>query len=132
MINGVATYDGAPLMAVNSLPQGLVDATAGFGDALSFGTTALIRELMGTNDVVDFDSGAYWSGIVAGVAVHVIGFRTGGELSIGSKWRIAPWGNRTGHPTGRFPHYHRQGRLGPDGKPLPGQGKGRHRPWEGI
>jgi RHS repeat-associated protein len=28
-------------------------------------------------------------------------------LSHGSKVRIAPFGNRTGHPTGRYPHYHR-------------------------
>ena len=48
------------LMAANSLPQGVVDAAAGFGDALSFGGTALIREVMGINDVVDFYSGAYW------------------------------------------------------------------------
>lgn len=119
------------LMAANSLPQGVVDAAAGFGDALSFGGTALIREVMGINDVVDFYSGAYWGGTAAGVAVHVIGFHSGGELRLGANWRIAPWGNRTNNTWGQLPHYHRRGKLGPDGIPLPGQGLNRHRPWEG-
>lgn len=29
------------------------------------------------------------------------------------------------------PHYHRLGRLGPSGDPLPGHGLGKHRPWQG-
>jgi RHS repeat-associated protein len=45
--------------------------------------------------------------------------------------RIAFFGNRTGHSIGRWPHYHRRV---PDptrpGQSLPGQGIGRHRPWE--
>jgi len=44
--------------------------------------------------------------------------------------RIAPFGNRTGHRLGRYLHYHRRGRPGPDGQTPPGQGIGRHRPWE--
>lgn len=45
--------------------------------------------------------------------------------------RIAPFGNRTGHATGRFPHYHR-GRPDParSGHSLPGQSPRRHRPWD--
>ena len=38
----------------------------------------------------------------------------------GSDCQMAPFGNRTGHPTGGFPHYHRRG---------PG-GIKRHRPWD--
>jgi len=45
-------------------------------------------------------------------------------------WRIAPFGNRTDHRLGRWPHYHRRRKLGPNGKPPPGKGIGRHRPWE--
>lgn len=41
------------------LPQGLVNAAAGFGDALSFGLTDLARNALGTNDVVNHCSGAY-------------------------------------------------------------------------
>lgn len=55
----------------------------------------------------------------------------GGEIPLGPNMRVAPFGNRTGHPTGRFPHYHR--RI-PDpnnpGGSLPGQGMNRHRPWD--
>ena|GEM_PF-4268375 len=47
----------------------------------------------------------------------------GQEISIGRNWRFAPFGNRTNHPIGRWPHYHRRG-IGE------GQGIGRHRPWE--
>lgn len=57
-------------------------------------------------------------------------FKAGREIKIGKNLRIAPWGNRTGHKYGRYPHYHRRGRPGPDGNPPPGQGIGRHRPWE--
>lgn len=53
----------------------------------------------------------------------------GREIRLGSSLRIAPFGNRTGHPAGRILHYHRRG-LGPDGNTLPGQGIGRHRPWD--
>jgi uncharacterized protein RhaS with RHS repeats len=45
----------------------------------------------------------------------------GYELKIGSNFRVAPFGNRGGF--GRTPHYHRRG-VGP------GQGIGRHRPWQ--
>jgi RHS repeat-associated protein len=43
--------------------------------------------------------------------------------------RLAPFGNRTGHPTGEKPHYHRQ-RFDDNGNPKYGQGKKRHRPWD--
>ena len=47
-----------------------------------------------------------------------------------SKGRIAPFGNRTPHSIGKWPHYHRV-KLDPlkPGEGLPGQGIGRHRPW---
>lgn len=53
----------------------------------------------------------------------------GREVSFGKNFRIAPFGNRTGHPQGRYPHYHRRG-LDKNGNTIPGQGIGRHRPWE--
>lgn len=52
--------------------------------------------------------------------------RAGRELSFGPNFRIAPFGNRTGHPTGKYPHYHRR----PSAKPPPGQSIDRHRPWD--
>ena len=57
-------------------------------------------------------------------------YRTGKEFSFGKNFRIAPLGNRTGHPIGRFFHYHRRGIDPKTGDTLPGQGIGRHRPWE--
>ncbi|HET9712634.1 MAG TPA: RHS repeat-associated core domain-containing protein [Pyrinomonadaceae bacterium] len=64
------------------------------------------------------------------------GFRYGREFKIGNRGRIAPWGNRgkggnPPHKIGRWPHYHR--RVPNPKKPgdsMPGQGMGRHRPWE--
>lgn len=53
----------------------------------------------------------------------------GREITIGKDFRIAPFGNRTGNQFGELPHYHRRG-LDPTGQTLPGQGIGRHRPWE--
>jgi len=59
------------------------------------------------------------------------GIRYGREFKLGKNCRVAPYGNRAGHPTGRFPHYHRSV---PDpkrpGDSLPGQGIKRHRPWD--
>lgn len=56
----------------------------------------------------------------------------GTEYKFGDNFRIAPFGNRRGHPVGEWPHYHR-GIPDPKrpGHSLPGQGKGQHRPWEG-
>ncbi|QLC24472.1 RHS repeat-associated core domain-containing protein [Parasphingopyxis algicola] len=50
----------------------------------------------------------------------------GKEIRIGNNLRIAFFGNRAGHPIGRWPHYHRR----PGNPAPPGQGIGRHRPWE--
>ena len=52
--------------------------------------------------------------------------KKGKEIKIGKNLRIAPFGNRTGHPTGRYPHYHRR----PNSNPPPGQSIRRHRPWD--
>lgn len=58
------------------------------------------------------------------------GIRLGRELSVGSNFRLAPFGNRTGHALGELPHYHRRGLDALSGATRPGQGIGRHRPWE--
>jgi hypothetical protein len=55
----------------------------------------------------------------------------GSEIAIGNNLRIALFGNRTGHVTGRLPHYHRRVfKNKRRGKVKPGQGMGRHRPWD--
>ncbi len=57
-------------------------------------------------------------------------YRTGKEISFGKNLRIAPFGNRTGHPTGKFPHYHRRPKPNEKGQVPRGQGINRHRPWD--
>ena len=57
-------------------------------------------------------------------------YRIGKEFSFGKNFRIAPLGNRTGHPTGRFPHYHRRPKPNEKNQVPRGQGIKRHRPWD--
>jgi uncharacterized protein RhaS with RHS repeats len=52
-------------------PKGFVNAVAGFGDALSFGLTDLVRDAIGANDVVSKGSVAYLGGTAAGIGVGV-------------------------------------------------------------
>ncbi|WKD51028.1 RHS repeat-associated core domain-containing protein [Microbulbifer spongiae] len=49
-----------------SLPDGLVNAAAGFGDGFSFGLTDVVRDWVGTNGVVDQSSSEYGLSTVAG------------------------------------------------------------------
>ncbi|MBC3862030.1 RHS domain-containing protein [Undibacterium jejuense] len=113
-----------------AIPQPVVNAAAGFGDGVSLGMTSLIREIMGTNDAVDFSSREYWGGVGAGIVVNAIGIKSGGEIGIDKNIIIAPWGNRTGNKYGEWPHYHRRGSPDGNGKTPQVQGIGRHRPWE--
>jgi hypothetical protein len=56
--------------------------------------------------------------------------KTGVEFPFGNNFRIAPFGNRTGHPTGSYPHYHRRGVNPITGETYRGQSIRRHRPWD--
>jgi large repetitive protein len=55
--------------------------------------------------------------------------KTGAEIKIGTNFRVAPFGNRTGHRIGEYPHYHRRS-VDSTGLTREGQGIARHRPWE--
>ena len=66
-----------------SLPQGVVDATGGFGDAASFGLSAYIRRQWGNNEVCT-TSGAYLGGFIAGQPFKLGTLAAGGmALNIG-------------------------------------------------
>jgi hypothetical protein len=68
--------------------------------------------------------------LAAAAAVNAARFiARGGEWDFGPNFRIAPFGNRTGHPIGRYPHYHRRDPT-VNGVGKAGQGISRHRPWE--
>ncbi len=56
--------------------------------------------------------------------------RWGDELEFGDNFRVAPFGNRTSHPYGPYPHYHRRVIDPKTGQPFRSQGDRRHRPWE--
>ena len=109
------------------------DLASGFSDMLRVGTGtgyALYAE-----DENGYGRGAYVamdvtraSGLftlLAGAPSRGSEFRPLG----GKDFRVAPFGNRTGHKYGELPHYHRRG-TDSSGNTIPGQGIGRHRPWE--
>ena len=123
----------------------IANAVTGFGDGsfraitLGIGDLNELRQIVGIDGGVDTSCSAYqWSkmggqvvGTVALSGALYTSWSRGWEISIGRSVRIAPWGNRTGHPVGRYPHYHRRGGfLDSKGNTPPGQGIGRHRPWE--
>ncbi|MBK9041548.1 MAG: hypothetical protein IPL83_20750 [Bdellovibrionales bacterium] len=67
------------------------------------------------------------AGAAMGAAVGM--FATGYEFTFAGM-RFAPFGNRTNNPVGQLPHYHRRSIDPKTGQTIPGQGIGRHRPWE--
>ncbi len=143
---------GFSLLEPPVLPQWVVDAVAGFGDSLSFGLTDWIREHMGTDGVVNHHSDSYLSADIIGNALPLVAgvkvakqsyiltraaIAGGHEYHLGKDIRIAPFGNRTGDSIGKWPHYHRQGKIVLKGRgrnrhlaPRDGQSSRRHRPWQ--
>lgn len=57
------------------------------------------------------------------------GWRSGREKSFGKNFRVGLGNRKAGNRVARWPHYHRRG-VDKKGKTKPGQGIGRHRPWE--
>jgi type VI secretion system Hcp family effector len=140
--NTHSTTHGFSLLESPILPQWVVDTVAGFGDGISFGLTDWLRTKMGTNVVVNHNSPSYRGSQYAGNIIPVyysaklarwtyVAAKYGREIKIGKNWRIAPFGNRTGHKLGEWPHYHRRGKIQQKtGRPRDSQGIQRHRPWE--
>lgn len=113
------------------------DFAAGFSDGVLFGQGERIARLVHGDDApwADSDSKWYKGGEIVGMTatsfVPVKGgqaIRAGRELGT-KNFRVAPLGNATNHAIGKYPHYHRRSRDSSDNT-KPGQGIGRHRPWE--
>ncbi len=87
------------------LPDEVVNIAAGFGDGVSFGLTDVVRDWMGTNDVVDASSSEYGISSVAGqltTSTILVGgvllrpftaqnqmvtqWTTVGEIGVSTKW----------------------------------------------
>lgn len=67
------------------LPQGVVDFSAGMGDAVSLGLTDWIRDQMGANGAVNTCSDSYGAGEWAGVGVSAATGVAGGIRAAGAK-----------------------------------------------
>ncbi|WP_239335448.1 RHS repeat-associated core domain-containing protein [Frankia sp. CiP3] len=82
---------------------------------------------------IDFGFTAVFSGLVGAAEVQTNPGSFAGqgrEIKFSKNFRVAPFGNRTGHRLGRYPHYHRRRIDSRTGETRHGQGVGRHRPWE--
>jgi RHS repeat-associated protein len=60
---------------------------AGWGDTLSFGLTSYARQGLGYDDVVDYDSGAYFGGQVVGTVHGIAMMGANGYANVGAQWR---------------------------------------------
>ena len=63
--NPVSSNDPSGLIELPTLPRGVVDAAAGFGDSLTFGFTAFLRNQLDIGRSLDMCSAAYTAGEVA-------------------------------------------------------------------
>ncbi len=123
---GWNAYSEASYGYVGTFTGGLFDEDYGY-----FGYADDVKDWLEDEGIKDpCDESAYDFGKNAGrvseaalLSVAAIHAARGHEYAFGKNFRVAPWGNRTGHPTGRYPHYHRR-------YPGPGGGIGRHRPWD--
>jgi RHS repeat-associated protein len=120
---GVQVIAAAPGTSLHILREELVDPVVET-------VTSTVRDPIGAVAAAN-DNPRVLGQVLGGVAstLAVADMAMGREIPIGKNLRLAPLGNRTGKPVGELPHYHRRG-VGPNGVTKPGQGIGRHRPWE--
>jgi len=120
---------------VNGLNPILVAVAIGAAEGFIGGAAfAIGDELLSDGCVSDWGAvgraailGAALGGVGSGISE---GISLGREFAFGRNFRVAPFGNRTGHPLGELPHYHRRTIDSLSGRTVDGQGIGRHRPWE--
>lgn len=103
------------------------DVLSGLLTASGLPTVQQSAEVLGSTDTTLPQK--IWVGskiALVGASWYCMG--AGKEIPIGGG-RVAPFGNRTGHPFGELPHYHRR-IVGPGGTTVPGGSLKWHRPWE--
>lgn len=81
--NPMMYRDPYGLFELPLVPQEVVDASAGIGDALSLGLTDLIRDALDINTVVDKCSDAYRRGKYAGYGLGASGLALRGAAAFG-------------------------------------------------
>ena len=138
IIEGGSVLSQVPGEVVMQMGVGIVTTPVRiFSSDIPEFTSAITERFQGNDRTWDvLFTGANLSGDV--IALYGLGkagmevenfARAGREIQLGNDFRLSPFGNRTGDPLGELPHYHRRG-LDPSGNTIPGQGIGRHRPWE--
>jgi len=82
------------------------DFSAGAGDFLSFGLTEKARQHLGSDNVVDKQSGAYTAGLVTGIGITAAGGALSiGKVTAGLETKIAIHGAQHAFPLiGEVPH----------------------------
>ena len=95
--NPISFIDPLGLFDLPLLPQGVVNASAGFGDGLTFGAGRAIRNWAGLSPMVNENSGAYAGGV--GVGFTGVVYASAGVSSI-----FAPIGAGTVALTGQYHH----------------------------
>jgi len=100
--NPVSFVDPLGLYGIDEFVNDAANASAGFGDTISFGATNWVRDKLGSNSAVDTCSSAYsageWAGIAHGVASGgAAGWRAAGQKAAGKEF--SHWiPNRMGGP----------------------------------
>lgn len=120
-------------LSVNPYLQSSLDLSRGIASTMDFGlmNSALnVAEGQGVNVYSEAYAAGELIPVVIGMCGSIAGYAKGIEFAAGEDFRIAPFGNRTGHPTGEFPHYHRRVIDQNTGKTISGGSIKRHRPWD--
>ena len=125
LLGGLANFLFPPPPTVNGQPVNMMGMPDWLGLG-GFGKVGSLKSLWGTAKGLWLKGGNYIRN-----GLQRLKYLSGRELQISKNVRIAPFGNRTGHKFGRWPHYHRRGAIDPmTGRPRDGQGISRHRPWQ--
>jgi hypothetical protein len=131
--------EAAALGALLAVPAALAEAgvlwagavSAGYGLLGAAGTSVSIYQAYAEYQAGNYLTSAFHAtaGVLSQVGAGSYMRQTKEPQFFGV--RVAPYGNNTGNKYGQWPHYHRAVKNPNNpSETLPGQGIGRHRPWE--